>query len=155
MIRASAVAIALLLTLPCAAADIAGQATVIDGDTIEIHGQRIRLFGIDAPESRQTCEADGKEYRCGKDAVFALADKIARQAVKCEDHGRDRYDRMIAICYVGSQDVGAWLVEQGWALAFRRYSVAYVGNEQAAETAGRGMWRGSFVPPWDWRKGMR
>ena len=144
-----------LLADACAAADIMGQATVIDGDTIEIHGQRIRLFGIDAPESRQTCEDDGREYRCGKDAAFALADHIGRQTVKCEDHGRDRYDRMIAICYSGSQDLSAWLVEQGWALAYRRYSVAYVGNERAAESAGRGMWQGEFVAPWDCRKGVR
>ena len=128
---------------------------VIDGDTIEIHGQRIRLYGIDAPESRQTCEAAGEVYRCGKDAAFALADFIGRHTVKCEDHGRDRYDRMIAICYAGSQDLSAWLVDEGWALAFRRNSVAYVSNERAAETAGRGMWRGEFVAPWDWRKGIR
>lgn len=116
----------LLFALPCTATDLAGQDSVIDGDTIEIHGQRIRLYGIDAPESGQTCEADGKVYRCGKDAAFALTDKIGRQTVECEDRGRDRYDRVIAICYAGGQDIGAWLVDQGWALAFRRYSLDYV-----------------------------
>jgi endonuclease YncB( thermonuclease family) len=94
-------------------------------------------------------------YRCGKDAAFALADRIGRQTIKCEDHGRDRYGRMIAICTVAGDDLSAWLVEEGWALAFRRYSAAYVGQEKAVETAGRGIWSGKFVASWDWRSGMR
>ena len=138
------------------AADLAGQATIIDGDTIEIHGTRIRLFGIDAPESRQTCEAAGQVYRCGQQAALALADHIGRHTVSCTSKGDpDRYGRMIAICTASGDDLSAWLVEQGWALAYRRYSTAYVGQEQAAESAGLGMWRGEFVPPWEWRKGVR
>ena len=145
----------IVLALPCEAADLAGQASVIDGDTIEIHGQRIRLFGIDAPESGQTCESSGLAYRCGQIAALALADFLIEKTVSCYDKGRDRYGRMIAICYVRGQDLSAWIVEQGWAMAFRRYSDAYVGQEQAAEDAERGIWRGKFVPPWDWRKGVR
>ncbi len=90
---------------------------MIDGDTIEVHGQRIRLHGIDAPESRQLCRQDGKPWQCGKDAANALADKIARRPVTCEDLGRDRYKRIIATCAVAGEDLGAWMVANGLALA--------------------------------------
>ncbi len=80
-------------------------------------GQRIRLHGIDAPESRQLCRLDGKPWQCGKDAANALADKIARRAVTCEDLGRDRYKRIIARCTVAGEDMGAWMVSEGLALA--------------------------------------
>ncbi len=86
---------------------------MIDGDTIEVHGQRIRLHGIDAPEHQQLCRLDGKSWQCGKDAANALADKIARQPVTCEDLGRDRYKRIIARCTVAGEDglshAGPWL----------------------------------------------
>lgn len=149
-----------LLLVACAATaqaeQIAGQATVIDADTIEIHGERIRLNGIDAPESRQDCErADGTSYRCGKDAAFSLAEFIARGTVFCERRGVDRYKRTIAICQVRGDDIGAWLVRTGHALAFRRYSTDYVPEEAAAQEAKSGMWQGRFVPPWDWRRGVR
>jgi endonuclease YncB( thermonuclease family) len=146
-----------LLLVSTAYADlIAGQATVIDADTMEIHGERIRLEGIDAPESRQLCErADGSSYRCGKDAAFALADFIARGTVICERRGVDRYKRTIARCQVRGADIGAWLVRTGQALAFRRYSTDYVPEEAVAQVAKNGMWQGRFVPPWDWRKGVR
>ncbi len=94
--------VALCLLATPALANVAGTATVIDGDTIEVHGQRIRLHGIDAPESRQLCRVDGKSWQCGKDAANALADKIARRPVTCEDLGRDKYDRIIARCTVAT-----------------------------------------------------
>ncbi len=103
-----ALVIALCLLATPALADVAGVASVIDGDTIEVHGQRIRLRGIDALESRQLCRLDGKPWQCGKDAANALADKIARRSVTCEDLGRDRYDRMIARCTVAGDDLGEW-----------------------------------------------
>lgn len=146
------------LTISPASADdpIIGQATVIDGDTLEIHGQRIRLNGIDAPESRQTCErADGTDYRCGQAAAFALADWIGRATVHCEPSGQDRYKRIIATCFARGDDMGRWMVQQGHALAFRRYSTVYVPDEIEAQAAGRGIWQGRFVAPWDWRKGER
>ncbi len=143
-----------LLTAP-ALAGVAGIASVIDGDTIEVHGQRIRLHGIDAPESRQLCLSDGKPWRCGKDAANALADKIARRPVTCEDLGRDRYNRIIGRCIVAGEDINAWMVSQGLALAYRRYSLDYVDEEADARAARRGIWAGEFVKPWEWRRGKR
>jgi len=138
-----------------AAAVLSGQASVIDGDTIEVHGQRIRFFGIDAPESHQTCEADQQTYRCGQQAALALADEIGQRTVSCEQHDVDRYGRIVAVCRAGGEDLNAWMVAQGWALAYRHYSTAYVGEEDAARTAKLGIWRGSFTAPWDWRHGQR
>ncbi len=116
-------------------ADVAGTATVVDGDTLEIQGQRIRLHGIDAPESRQLCRLAGKPWQCGKDATNILADRIARRPVTCEDLGRDRYKRIIARCTVAGEDLGEWMVSQGLALAYRRYSHDYVGEEADAQAA--------------------
>jgi endonuclease YncB( thermonuclease family) len=137
---------------PAAASDLTGRASVIDGDTIEIHGQRIRLFGIDAPESRQTCEADGQTWRCGQQAALALADHIGQHTIACEGRDTDRYGRIVAICWADLEDLNAWLVSQGWALAYRHYSTAYVGEEDAARAAHLGIWRGTFEVPWKWRR---
>lgn len=148
-----AILLLLLLSPPVAATDvIAGQATVIDGDTLEIHGQRIRLHGVDAPESRQSCEdAAGRSYACGRAAAFALADWIGRAVVSCDPRDRDRYKRVVAVCSVRGEDMGAWLVRSGHALAFRRYSLDYVAAEEQARVAGSGIWQGRFVAPWEWR----
>ena len=134
---------------------ITGTATVIDGDTIDIDGTRIRLHGIDAPESRQTCVAAGDVWRCGHQATLALADFIGGSPVRCRKLDMDRYGRIVAACSVRGDDVEAWMVLSGWALAYRQYSPDYVGEEQAAQAARVGVWRGEFVPPWDWRKGVR
>ena len=147
-----ALTIALCLLATPALADVAGVASVIDGDTLEVRGQRIRLHGIDAPESHQLCRLDGKPWQCGKDAANALADKIARRPVTCEDLGRDRYQRIIARYTVAGEDTGAWMVRQGLALAYRRYSLDYVDQEAEAQAARRGIWAGEFVAPWEWRR---
>ena len=151
--RAISLIFALIITP--ALADVAGTATVIDGDTLEIHGQRIRLHGIDAPESRQLCRLDGKPWHCGRDAANALAEKIDRRPVTCEDLGRDRYKRIIARCTVAGEDLEKWMVANGWALAYRRYSLDYVDQEAEAQAARRGIWAGEFVKPWEWRRGKR
>ena len=151
-------AIALLIGLlwPVnALADITGKPRVIDGDTIEIHGQRIRLHGIDAPELDQTCKVDDRIIQCGEIAKAVLMDLVFLSAVTCKAEDEDRYGRIVATCYVGGFDLGRIIVERGWALAYRRYSTRYVQIEAEAEQAGRGMWQGEFVPPWEWRRGER
>ena len=145
----------LLLPLPLAWADITGQPRVTDGDTLSIDGQRIRLHGIDAPERQQPCYRDGKLWRCGKAAASALAGKIDRRPVTCEERDRDRYGRIVAVCYVGDEDLNAWMVLQGLAVAYRRYSLDYVDQETDAQLARRGVWATRFVLPWEWRRGKR
>src|SRR4030095_6649971 len=122
------------------AANLVGVASVIDGDTLEIHGQRIRLLGVDAPESPQYCYlAGGKKWRCGQTAALQLQDFIGNQTVTCEKKGRERYRRIVALCFAAGHDLGAWLVENGWALAYERYSKAYVEHQQLAKTAQAGI----------------
>lgn len=132
---------------------IEGVPSVIDGDTLDIRGQRIRLFGIDAPEGRQTCQRDGKAWRCGQQAALALSDKIARRSVKCEQRDRDRYRRIVAVCFLNGEDLNGWMVREGWAVDYRRYSKGrYAGAEAEARADKRGIWSGKFEKPWAWRK---
>jgi endonuclease YncB( thermonuclease family) len=146
----------LLISFPAHAQQITGQASVIDGDTIEIAGARIRLHGIDAPESRQTCQdVAGREYRCGQKAAFALADGIGRATVSCEPRDTDRYGRVVAVCQARGADINRMLVRQGWAVAYREYSRDYVPDEIFAQQARAGMWAGTFILPSEWRKGQR
>lgn len=134
-------------------ADLVGVASVIDGDTIEIHGQRVRLFGVDAPETRQLCAAaDGREWRCGTQAARALDALVGRASVRCVSRGQDRYRRLVAVCFLGGQDVAESMVAQGLAVAYRRYSQDYVSAENAARRASLGIWAGAFEMPWDWRR---
>lgn len=134
---------------------IAGRASVIDGDTLDIHGIRIRLHGIDAPEAGQLCLADVEKWRCGQGAALALSDKIGSAAVGCEERDVDRYGRIVAVCYAQGADLNAWMVASGWALAYRQYSRDYVQQEETAAVAMHGIWQGVFVPPWEWRRGKR
>nr|WP_245454121.1 thermonuclease family protein [Aquabacter cavernae] len=140
-----------------AAEPIIGRASVIDGDTIEIHGARIRLEGIDAPESRQLCteSATGQQIRCGQRAAFWLSELIRAHTVTCTEAGRDRYKRILARCSVAGQDVGAAMVSAGWALAYVRYSREYVEQEARAREARAGIWQWSFEAPWEWRRAQR
>ena len=132
---------------------IAGGASIIDGDTIEICGQRIRLFGIDAPEAGQTCRgAKGEEYRCGQKAALVLDARIGDGVVTCERKDTDRYGRTVATCRVYGEDLGAWMVGLGWAVAYRAYSNRYVPAEDLARRRHAGMWAGSFTPPAEWRR---
>ncbi len=135
---------------------IESSAKVIDGDTLHIAGQRVRLHGIDAPESAQKCkDAKGGEYRCGQEATAALANRIGQHPISCKGTDIDRYGRVIAVCRLGAEDINAWMVAQGWAMAYRTYSLDYVSQEGQARAAGRGIWRGEFTPPWDWRTSQR
>jgi len=136
-------------------AAVIGVASVIDGDTIEIHGQRIRLYGIDAPEASQLCELGGKPWRCGQASANALAEYVGRRTVTCKPRDRDRYGRLVAACSVGGARISAWMVREGWAVAYRRYSQDFVADEAAARAAKRGIWRSTFILPWDWRAQRR
>ncbi|MET3593264.1 endonuclease YncB(thermonuclease family) [Mesorhizobium shonense] len=142
--------------VPAKAQPLVGVASVIDGDTIEIHGSRIRLNGIDAPESDQLCiDGAGREYRCGQKAALALDDFLkARRPVSCIEVDRDtRWGRMVAVCTAGGVDIGEWMVRQGYALDWPKYSYgAYAQMQSKARTARSGLWAGSFTAPWDWRK---
>jgi len=149
-------AVVLLLPPSFAMADIIGPARVIDGDTIEISGERIRLHGIDAPESNQTCtDVEGKEWRCGQEATIALATIVGDQSITCKGEERGKYGRLIAVCYVGLFQLNVLMVTRGWALAYRQYSSDYVPEEDYARIYKRGLWRGQFIAPWEWRRGKR
>src|SRR5271165_1353864 len=145
--------IVLSIAVGAAAKDrIVGVASVIDGDTIEIHGQRLRLFGIDAPEASQLCvRHSGERWRCGQQASFALADRIGRATVSCQPHDLDRYGGVVAVCFKGNEDLNRWMVANGWAVAYRRYSLDYVADEAAARPSGFNICSGSFDMPWNWR----
>ena len=135
---------------------VAGTASVIDGDTIEIHGRRIRLWGIDAPESAQTCKVAGKPWRCGQKAALALSDQIKYRVVKCQRRDTDRYARMVAVCTVGGRDIGGWLVSEGWAVDYTKYSHgAYAMRQALARSRRHGLWQGEFDYPWEWRRQRR
>lgn len=132
--------------------DVTGTASVIDGDTIDIHGERIRLHGIDSPEGRQRCILSGQEWRCGADAANALSEFIGRSTVSCVVVDIDRYYRKVAICKARGIDLNRWMVEQGWAVSYKRYSHAYDEVEDEARQGRRGIWSSKFEMPWDWRK---
>ena len=111
-----------------------------DGDTLRIGPERIRLHGIDAPESAQTCSAGGKTWACGEAATRALRERIGGRPVECTERDRDRYGRIVAVCSIAGADLNAWMVEKGWAVAYRKYSTDYVSHETSAKAARRGVW---------------
>jgi endonuclease YncB( thermonuclease family) len=139
-----------------AEAPVEGRASVIDGDTLDIHGIRIRLHGVDAPEAAQMCsDAGNRPVRCGTLAARALADKIGTAPLSCTPLDRDQYGRTVARCLSGGENINAWLVENGWAVAYRAYSRDYVGQEDAARQAKRGIWKGAFLAPAQYRAQRR
>jgi endonuclease YncB( thermonuclease family) len=132
---------------------IAGRASVIDGDTIDIHGAHIRILDVDAPESRQSCQdQDGKEWRCGQKAALALSDWIGAHPVTCETTRKDKFHRWLARCTVAGQDLGEWMAAQGWVVPFRDCKCETVRDAaKAAKLANLGIWSGTFMMPWDFR----
>ena len=131
-----------------------GIAQVIDGDTIVIGGTRIRLEGIDAPEAGQTCPRRWIGWwSCGSAATAHLARLIGSRPVNCAPRGHDKYGRMLAVCFVGGEDINAKMVRQGYAWAFVKYSTSYVREEALARAEGVGVWQGDATPPWEFRAG--
>ena len=148
----------LMMASPALAAqkDIVGVASVIVGDTIDIHGIRIRFLGIDAPEGRQQCQhRDGSAWRCGQQASIALSYQIGRVTITCRPQNKDRYGRTVATCFKGTEDLNRWMVTNGWAVAYRQYSKAYIADEGAARRSQINIWAGTFDMPWDWRARRR
>jgi endonuclease YncB( thermonuclease family) len=133
---------------------------IADGDTLTLPGgTRIRFFGIDAPESDQTCkDAQGATYPCGQVATDALRSKIGSSEISCEQRDRDQYGRVVAVCSLpqpdgSSLDLNDWMVRQGNAVAYTRFTDDYVAAEEEARAARRGLWQGEFLLPWDYRRG--
>ena len=143
--------VAVLLAIT-AFTDVTGNARVVDGDTIHIGKTKVRLWGIDAPETKQVCQRDGKLWQCGEAATEALRQFIGNSPVICESHGKDRYGRMIGKCNVNGLDIGGEMVSRGLALAYTRYSRYYLPNQNEARAAGVGIFAGEFMPPWEWRR---
>lgn len=135
---------------------LTGRATIVDGDTIGIRGTRLRLHGIDAPESDQLCMTDaGSQWRCGQRSAMALDERIAGRPVRCEQRDVDQYGRIVAECFLGEQSLNRWMVRQGWAIAYRQYSRAYVGDEDRARQDRLNIWSGRFDTPADHRRAGR
>lgn len=151
MLRIVAAALLLATIAWPAAADVSGPARVVDGDTLVVAGERVRLEGIDAPELRQDCAAYGQRWACGRTSAEWLKEHLNGRQVECVGHARDRYQRLLAVCYVGGESINERMVREGWALDYRKYSTAYLPAEAEAKRVGAGIWRGEFTPPWEWR----
>ncbi len=130
-----------------------GVTRVINGDTLEMRGRYLKLYGIDAPESNQTCaDGKGRAYRCGQEAARWLKSWISGHELECHVLKQDSKGNMVATCSLGQYDIGAALVNAGWAVADPQQSGIYLPYEQQARDSGRGLWQGQFYKPWDWRE---
>jgi len=147
-----------------ALAEITGRPKIIDGDTLELEGQAIRLYGIDAPELGQACTIKERTYDCGMVARTALLDLTAGVAVTCKmvsakvvsaEPGGAAEDGRPGRCFAQGYDLSEGMAYTGWALALPEVSERYLVFEERAQAAGRGLWKGRFVTPWDWRRGAR
>ena len=146
------------------AEEISGIPKVVDGDTVHIDNYKFRLEGIDAPEMRQQCKKESfkisffigftfyKDYSCGRISKEKLITKIDTTEIKCISSSKDRYKRYIATCYKGKTNLNQWMVRNGFAIAYRRYSKKYVPDEVFAKENKLGLWQGKFMEPEKWRK---
>ncbi|MEL6244968.1 MAG: thermonuclease family protein [Pseudomonadota bacterium] len=131
-----------------------GEVRATDGDSLRMGDHRIRLFGIDAPESAQTCDLNGDSWACGRASRKALERLVKGETVHCVTRDMDR-GRHVAICTAGEIDLSAHMVERGWAVAFTRYSFRYASQELTARRAGRALWRSDFERPAAYRARLR
>ena len=134
------------------AKNIIGKAKVIDGDTIHIEQNKIRLYGIDAPEKKQKCLYREEEWECGKESANYLRKLILNTDVECEIKGIDKYKRYIGICFLKQHNINKLMVKNGWAIAYRYYSKDYISYENTAKKNKSGIWKGEFVEPYKFRK---
>ena len=128
------------------------QLIVTDGDTIRIGDERIRFSGIDAPEIKQTCIYQEIDFKCGEFSKNLLIEKISNQEVSCIRESTDQYGRTLAECFVGKESLSSYLVREGYAFAYRKYSDKFIPDEEYAQSKGNGMWSMDFMFPWDFRK---
>ena len=144
-----------LLISHCLFADL----RIIDGDTIVFKTKTIRLFGIDAPETNQYCFDEKKiKYSCGLNSTKELIKFIklnSSKSIKCTDHDIDQYGRLISECWIGKISINSWLVRNGYALAYLKYSNKFSNDEKKAKENELGLWQGQFIYPWEWRRGNR
>jgi endonuclease YncB( thermonuclease family) len=155
MISKTLISAVLLLSLTALAqaADITGVPKIRDGDQIQIGNSRIRLGGIDAPSTDQLClNTNGERWACGVAARDELIKHAAGKSWTCHARQTDRRGRIAARCEVDGEDIQKWLVANGWALSYVRFSHDYDADEKAAREAKAGMWQGAFIAPWDWRE---
>ena len=140
---------------------ISGFAKVVDGDTIKINSKKIRLYGIDAPEKKQKCKKTyltisfmsfTKDYMCGEVSTQKLIKKINKQKLNCNILDVDRYKRLIGECFKRNINLNSWMVSNGYAVAYRKYSKKYVSDEINAKNNKLGIWQGKFEMPWDYRR---
>ena len=125
---------------------------VMDGDTIQLNGEKIRFTGIDTPELKQSCLKEGIKDLCGVTAKQILIEKIANNSVECISEGKDQYKRTLAECFVNNESLSSYLVRSGYAFAYRRYSKKFVADEDYARINKIGMWSMKFDYPWNYRK---
>ena len=132
---------------------LSGQVRVIDADSLDMNGRSVRLFGIDAVEKSQTChDRTGREWPCGRQATEKLAAALDGQNVRCIVQDTDRYGRAVSVCEAGGKDINHWVVRNGWAVAYTRYSRDYEQAEAKARAEENGIFAGSFIPPQEWRR---
>ena len=154
----------LIFTSNMLAEEINGIPKVVDGDTVHISEFKIRFEGIDAPEIRQQCKKEKlkissiigytfyKNYNCGEVSKEKLEAKIDGSKIKCISSGKDRYNRYLAKCFKNRTNLNQWMVRNGYAVAYRRYSNEYVSDEDFAKKNKLGLWQGKFLIPEKWRK---
>ncbi len=125
---------------------------IIDGDTIHLNGEKIRFSGIDTPEIKQTCTKNSEIIKCGILAKELLIKIIANNKINCVREGKDRYKRTLAECFVNDLSLSRYLVKNGYAFAYRKYSKKFIVDEDFARLNKLGIWSMKFEYPWDWRK---
>ena len=130
----------------------ASHVTVVDGDTIKLGDVKIRFSGIDAPEINQTCVASEGKVACGEISRNILITKVTNNKISCTDEGKDFYGRVLGECFVNGESLSRYLVREGFAFAYRKYSDKFILDEEYAKSNRFGMWSMKFQYPWDYRK---